>query len=240
MSEYVRAARHPLTSLLFVLPLLVAYEVGVVALAGAGGDGVRNGADAWVRSQLAASGVSFAWTAPILLVAYLVVRCAWEWGGRPKQPFATCFGMFIESVVFAAVIWILSRNFYPLLEQSGVPLNQIPAFKPVAAGQVIQFIGAGIYEEVLFRVALFGVLYVLVRLTLMPKLFAILLAAAGASLLFAAAHHWGANGEPINTAKFLFRTAAGLVFTALYVTRGLGIAVGAHAGYNILVGVSVA
>lgn len=239
MSEYLRSTRHPLPCALFLLPLLVAYEIGVLALGGTGGDGLRNGADAWVRSQLTAYGVNFAWTAPLLLVALLVVRCGWEWGSRPKLPFATCFGMFVESAIFAAAIWALSRNFYPLLEQVGVPLNQIP-FKPVAAGQVIQFIGAGIYEEVLFRVGLFGILYVLIRLTLMPKLFAILVAAAASALMFSAAHHWGTHGEPMNSAKFLFRTAAGLVFTALYVTRGLGVAVGAHAGYNILVGVSVA
>ena len=43
----------------------------------------------------------------------------------------------------------------------------------------------------------------------------------------------------METSKFLFRTVAGLLFTGLYLTRGLGIAAGAHAGYNILVGVSV-
>jgi len=239
MNEYLRGTRHPFTCLLFVLPLLLTYEIGAVALAGSSGEGIRNGADAWLRSQLTAYGINFAWTAPILVVAFLVFRCAWEWGGRPKQPFAVCFGMFIECAVLSTLIWALSRNFYPLLEQAGVPLNQIQ-FKPVATGQVIQFLGAGIYEEVLFRVGLFGVMYLLVRLTLMPKLFAILLAGVGAALVFSAAHHWGDHGEAMNTAKFLFRTAAGLVFTAIYVTRGLGVAVGTHAGYNILVGVSVA
>jgi membrane protease YdiL (CAAX protease family) len=174
-----------------------------------------------------------------LIAGFLFVRCGWEWGSRPKQPFAISFGMFLECVVLSSVIWALSRNFYPLLERAGVPLNQIQ-FKPVATGQVVQFLGAGIYEEVLFRVGLFGVMYLLVRLTMMPKLFAILLAGVGASLVFSAAHHWGDHGEPMNTAKFLFRTVAGLVFTALYITRGLGVAVGTHAGYNILVGVSVA
>ena len=42
-----------------------------------------------------------------------------------------------------------------------------------------------------------------------------------------------------NTVKFLFRFVAGLYFTALYVFRGFGIAVGAHAAYDILVSVSV-
>jgi hypothetical protein len=239
MSEYIRATRHPFTCLLFILPLLLTYEIGAVTLAGSGSEGIRNGADAWARTQLAGYGITFAWTAPILLVTFLMFRCIWEWKERPKQPFAACFGMFIESAVLSVAIWALSRNFYPLLEQAGIPLNQIQ-FKPLASSQVIQFLGAGIYEEVLFRVGLFGLMYLLVRLTLMPKLFAVLIAAVGAAIVFSAAHHWGDHGEPMNTAKFLFRSAAGLVFTTIYVTRGLGIAVGAHAGYNVLVGVSVA
>jgi hypothetical protein len=39
---------------------------------------------------------------------------------------------------------------------------------------------------------------------------------------------------------FVFRTVAGLYFTLLFVLRGFGVAVGAHAGYDVLVGVSVA
>jgi hypothetical protein len=238
MSEYLKSTRHPFVCLLCLMPLLVAYEAGVVALGGASGDGLRNGADAWARAQLASYGVGFAWAAPAVLVAYLIGSTAWGWSDRPKQPLAAAFGVFLESAVFAAAVWALSRNFYPLLEKAGVQF-QIAPFKPVAAGQVVQFIGAGIYEEFLFRVGLFGVIYLLVRVALIPKLFALLLAAVIAALVFSAAHHWGASGEPMDPARFVFRAAAGLVFTALYVTRGLGVAVGAHAGYNILVGVSV-
>ena len=38
---------------------------------------------------------------------------------------------------------------------------------------------------------------------------------------------------------FVFRTVAGLYFTALFVARGFGVAVGAHIGYDVLVGVVV-
>jgi membrane protease YdiL (CAAX protease family) len=238
MPDYLRSTRHPLPSALFVLPLLVAYEVGVYLLAPTSSDGLRNGADAWARGQLAGYGVTFEWAAPIAVALLLVAKCLWRWGDRPKYPLAVTFGIFLESAVFAAGIWALSRNFYPLLEKAGVPLTQIQ-FKPVATGQVVQFIGAGIYEEVLFRVILFGVMCLLIRLALMPKVVAVVLAAVGSSLVFAAAHHWGDHGEPMHTARFAFRTAAGLVFSGLYVTRGLGVAVGAHAGYNVLVGVSV-
>jgi hypothetical protein len=68
---------------------------------------------------------------------------------------------------------------------------------------------------------------------------AVTLAAAAAALAFAAAHHVGPYGEPVRPDYFVFRAAAGLYFTVLFVTRGFGIAVGAHAGYDVLVGVAV-
>jgi hypothetical protein len=65
------------------------------------------------------------------------------------------------------------------------------------------------------------------------------LAACAAALAFAAAHHVGPYGEPMRADYFVFRTVAGLYFTLLFVIRGFGIAVGAHTGYDVLVGLVV-
>ena len=146
--------------------------------------------------------------------------------------------MLLESVVFAVGLWGLSRNFIPLLDKVGLPLNSIH-FQPVATGQVVRFLGAGIYEEVLFRLGLFSGLVLLLRMVLLPKFLAILIAGIVGALAFSAAHHLGPAGEELTAPKFLFRTVAGLIFTAIYAGRGLGTAVCSHAGYNILVGVSV-
>jgi membrane protease YdiL (CAAX protease family) len=78
----------------------------------------------------------------------------------------------------------------------------------------------------------------LLRAALLPTIIATLLAGIAAALLFAAAHHVGDGGEPMVPLRFAFRTLAGLFFTCLYVFRGFGIAVGAHAAYDVLVGVS--
>ncbi len=238
MPGYLSATRHPWASLLFLFPLLIAYEIGVLALGGTQPDALRNGADVWLRDRLADYGVAFVWAAPILLAGLLFLLSWWSWSDRPREPITTVFGMTIESVVFATALWAFSRNFHILLERTGLPLNSVQ-FHRVAEGQVINFIGAGIYEEVLFRLGLFSLLFYVMRMLLLPKIVAVLLAALASALFFSAAHHFGSAGEPMETTKFLFRTVAGLLFTAIYLIRGLGIAAGAHAGYNILVGVSV-
>src|SRR5262249_39979241 len=105
-----------------------------------------------------------------------------------------------------------------------------------AIGQVVTFIGAGIYEEVLFRLILFsGLEWVLLWINLRPPLTAIVAGVASA-LLFSAAHHVGPAGEPFQGYVFVFRTVAGLYFAILYRWRGFGIAAGSHACYDVLVG----
>jgi hypothetical protein len=59
------------------------------------------------------------------------------------------------------------------------------------------------------------------------------------ALVFAGAHHIGPYGEPFEGYVFLFRTLAGLYFALLYQLRGFAVAVGAHACYDVLVGVLI-
>jgi membrane protease YdiL (CAAX protease family) len=103
--------------------------------------------------------------------------------------------------------------------------------------QVVTYLGAGIYEEALFRLALFSVVLGLLRRVEVSGLLALPVAAAATAVLFALAHHVGPYGEPYSTDRFLFRLAAGVYFALIYQLRGFGIAVGAHACYNVMVSV---
>ncbi|HET6573630.1 MAG TPA: CPBP family intramembrane glutamic endopeptidase [Fimbriiglobus sp.] len=238
MTRYFAATRHPWACLLFVLPLLLLYEAGVIYLGGTDPNALRNGADAWLRWGLDRYGLGQVWVAPALVVAVLLVRSWANWPTRPWEPLATGFGMVLESLLFAVGLWALARNFEPLMSRFGVPVASV-SFRTPAAEQVVTYVGAGIYEEVLFRLGLFSAACFLLRVVSVPTLPAVLLAGVGAALTFAAAHHIGPGGEEMVPARFLFRTLAGLYFTALYVVRGFGVAVGAHAGYDVLVGVAV-
>jgi membrane protease YdiL (CAAX protease family) len=106
-----------------------------------------------------------------------------------------------------------------------------------AVEQMVGFIGAGIYEETLFRLLLYSALMWLFHWLDFPAIMSFLLAAAASALLFSAAHHLGPNGEQFESYAFIFRTLAGVYFAVLFQMRGFGIAVGTHAGYDLLVGV---
>jgi hypothetical protein len=235
---YFAATRHPVPCLVFLLPLLLAYEAGVVWLGGARPESMRNGADVWLRHGLDRAGVEHFYGLPALVGVGL---CGWAWWRRDDRPAdvpGVCLGMVLESVALALVLWGLSRGLRPALDGLGVPLTlSEPA--TAALRDIVTFVGAGIYEEVLFRLLLFSGVYGLLRLALAPAWLAFLVAGVGSAVLFAGAHHLGPLGEPFDGYVFLFRSLAGLYFACLYQFRGFGVAVGAHACYDVLVGVVV-
>jgi membrane protease YdiL (CAAX protease family) len=229
---------------MFLAPLLLAYEFGVISIGGAKALSLRNGADVWVREGLSAVGAQHPLLAPAVIVIILGV---WLWRRRDATPEdlpGLCLGMAVESVGAALLLWGLSRSFAPMLETLGVPLSAPAATDPptlstAAFGQVVTYVGAGIYEEVLFRLVFFGGLCAVLLAAAMPKKLTIALAALASAVLFAAAHHIGPHGEPVDGFNFIFRVLAGLYFTLLFQLRGCGIAVGAHACYDVLVGINM-
>lgn len=237
MKSYLAATRHPWACFLFLLPLLLAYEGGLYWIGGDQAARLRNGADAWLRWALEVFGARHVLVAPAIVLGVLLLWSWWRWDDRPEDPVTAWFGMAFESALFAVVLWQFSRNFGPIMDGLGVKLQITVRTAPVA--QVLTFIGAGIYEEVLFRLGLFGGIALLLRVVGLPGVAAVPMAALAAAVAFAAAHHIGPYGEPMRADYFVFRTVAGLFFTGLFVFRGFGIAVGAHAGYDILVGVVV-
>jgi hypothetical protein len=234
--SYLRSTRHPWPCLLFVLPLVIAYECGVVVLGGPHPENLRNGADNWLRVGLTRVGISWVWLPPAILLALMAV---WTWRRRyerPNEVIAVLSGMILESVAYAIGLWTVSRALGPLLEQFGIELSA-DSVEPAAVGQVITYLGAGIYEEALFRLILFSCILRLLRILDVNGLLAILLGASASALLFSAAHHVGPYGQPYSNYLFLFRLIAGFYFAFLFQARGFGIAVGAHACYNLMVSI---
>ena len=118
-SGYLPATRHPWPCLLFVLPLLFAYEAGVLVVGGPNAEAVRNGADHWVRLALVQVGLEFFWVPPSILALVFLV---WAWlrrGDRPSDVVGVLSGMVLESVVFALGLWAVSRLLAPLLLRAG-------------------------------------------------------------------------------------------------------------------------
>ena len=96
--------------------------------------------------------------------------------------------------------------------------------------------GAGVYEELVFRLALIGGGALLLRkVFLWNRRFSVAVMLVISSLLFAAAHHVGPLGEPVESYSFLYRAVCGLLLGLVFLGRGLGVAAWTHSLYNALV-----
>jgi membrane protease YdiL (CAAX protease family) len=106
---------------------------------------------------------------------------------------------------------------------------------------IVTGIGAGIYEELVFRLILICLLMLLFQdvLRLNHKnslVLSVLISAA----LFSAHHHIDFlsgqpnTHDPFNAIRFAFRTIAGVYFAVLFAIRGFGITAGTHAFYDII------
>jgi hypothetical protein len=106
---------------------------------------------------------------------------------------------------------------------------------------VVTGIGAGIYEELIFRLILIIVLMVLFQDILqVGHKTSIILSVLISAALFSAYHHivylegQFVQSSPFNWLEFGFRTIAGIYFAVLFAIRGFGITAGAHAFYDII------
>ena len=222
--------------LAFVLPLLLAYEVGLVWVGGPSSDALRAGADTWIRHALTTVGLTDRWLLPLLLTSGLL---AWQALDRRDWRFNPLIlpGMILESLIFAVGLIGLSKLVDLGFSRLDGPLLATPGvLRASEVAPLIGYLGAGIYEEALFRLALIPLVYRLLRLLTIPALPACTLAITTSSLLFSLAHHAGVPGEAFTLFAFVFRWLAGVFFAYVFVARGFGVAVGTHSAYDLLVG----
>jgi membrane protease YdiL (CAAX protease family) len=236
---YLKATRHPVSCFLFILPLLLIYEGGVFWMGGERAEGLRNGVDAWVRWGLNTLGASeYLWVPPCLIGVFFLHWAFKHRGDRPDDLPGIWCGMALECVIFAVGLCALGRALVPLLGTLEVKSTP-PSQPPVAVAQAITFVGAGLYEEVLFRLILLSALRAVLTVVGVSKGSASTVATLVSAGLFAAAHHLGPFGETFDSRVFLFRMAAGAYFSLLYLYRGFGVGAGTHACYDVMVGVTV-
>jgi hypothetical protein len=207
-------------SLVLIFPLVLAYEIGVLFA------GRVNGADLVTRALYAATGSRGAYLAlhAVLAAGFLLwIRHTRRWEAL-RLPLAG--PVILEAALYALTLGALVSLIVDRVLAGWIGLG-------LSAPSVISALGAGVHEELVFRLGgIAGILALTRRLD--PRL-GLVVAIAGSSLAFAAAHHLGAHGEPWTAHAFAFRAVAGAVFGAIFWFRSLAHVVYAHVFYDLLV-----
>ncbi len=240
-NSYWKASRAHRYSLVFALPLLLIYE-GLAALLAhdPSVSGVRNGADVVLKSFFVAIAGQ---RGPLLFMAVVAGVSVWlvrrDLRASAGKLESWIFGgMVVESILlslaFGVVVGTLTVRLLGPLGALAAGANDIETMTLPA--RIMLSIGAGLYEELLVRVVLVSALANGARLG-----FGWGRAGAGAiatilgALIFSAFHYVGELGEDFALQSFTFRAIAGVMFSALYLTRGFGITAWTHAMYDVFV-----
>ena len=226
LPSYADAAASAWHSLLFLLPLVVFYEWGTwyYTFDPATQSEQRIVAFSLLRQSLAWVGASAGWVAPAAVISVLLglVVCRRE-PLRPRP--GVLFGMAAESIALAAPLLLLSYA----IARSQLRL----AGEPFGEGVVLS-IGAGIYEELVFRLLAFAALsFVLADFLAIRPGITYGISVAFSATAFSLYHYWGP--EAFAAQSFVFRLLAGGYFGMLLGARGFGITAGTHAAYDIAV-----
>jgi hypothetical protein len=227
--DYFRESRSFALSIVSILPLVVAYHWGIIR----SGYAERNMAEVWLVGPLRLVGLEAAHVLNVMLVLAFVAVILRSARSRSFSLVATV-GIVAEAAFYATLLFKAGPALAGLLDERASRVFFALSLRPY--GPVLLALGAGVYEELLFRLLLVGGgTWLLSRLFMWSKPVSMLVALVVSSLLFAAAHHLGPLGEPLESYSFVFRTTCGLVLGALFLARGLGVAVWTHAVYNALV-----
>ena len=209
--------------------MLVAYEAGIFLF---GPQALRNGADAWLRGLLIQLGFGQYFLLPVLAAATLL---AWHYTSRARWKINSRIvaGMWVESLALGITLLLSARLLALLFFWTKTPF-QASLFMgdlPTICG----YFGAGIYEELLFRLMLLPAILGLLSWWGCSKRTAAVWAVICSSLLFSLAHYdlFSSVGDEFNLYSFVFRTLAGVFFATIFLKRGFGIAAGTHAMYDI-------
>lgn len=213
------------TDIALTMPIFVAYHAMVPFLP------LRNGAD-FVTSRLAglAEHSIPAYVGLTAVLAAIAAGMLVAFGHREKLRLRNFALVAIEGIVYAAAMRLVAGYVVGALHLAGgeAPLGM---FSSVAMS-----LGAGVYEELAFRVVLFGLgAKLILTMDNFNPAWLYPVWAVVCAVLFSGWHHTGSMGEQFALAPFVFRIVCGLIFTAIYAFRGFAPVVWTHALYDIWV-----
>lgn len=245
---------RPIYALVYLLGFIILYEIGTLMMhpealtQSLAQPQTRVVSFIWVQNLLEYLGFTarMTWVAAPLVLMLILLALQFTSKSRWKVYVADFLPMTVECILLSVPLIVLSL----LLNRSApaVPANaaRLAFLQGLERSQelwmqIITGIGAGIYEELVFRLILIGLLMILFQDVFgLEKTASITASVLISAVLFSIHHHiffingqFGA-GEEFQLSKFIFRMLAGIYFAVLYAFRGFGITAGTHACYDIL------
>jgi hypothetical protein len=219
-------ARDGWTHLALTMPIFVLYHLGVAFLP------MRNAADV-VTTELKslAEQNAGAYAALTLMIGGSIAAILYLFG-RGGTLSAWRFAL----VGGEGILYGLAMRAAGAYALEALPLGGPSDATDGTFTAVVMALGAGFYEEIAFRVVLFGVGAWITKVMLGrgPIGLTVLLGwAVACAAAFSAWHHLGPGAESWDMRVFVYRATCGLVLSTIYWLRGFAPAVWTHALYDV-------
>ena len=236
-TSYFKVTKTATYGFLSALPLILLYEILIIFTNRGNAAPIRISSEVWLRQWTNyVEGPTLLILGGILVLIGIVIVLL-ERNKKIKIKPTYFIGIVLESSLYAVVVAILISQVISVIFPIGA--FAVTAFTPQLEDQALLMkialsIGAGIYEELLFRVILVGGLFAILRLIFRETVGYVIAAVIGA-FLFSAIHYMGSLGDVFTLSSFFFRFFFGLALNVLFLVRGFGVAAWTHALYDIMV-----
>lgn len=240
MRAYHRLTRTGTYGFLSALPLLLLYEVSIFLVNQDSLMQVRVGADVWVKRLIASLGGT-GMVALGIVVLFIGLGIFFYERKHKIEIRSSYFGwMLAESTGYAIFCALLVSGLVGALFYNIGAVELMAVAQDGLASQSVWTklslsLGAGLYEELVFRVILVGGLFVILRQVSDNKVGAYVLAALIGAAIFSGVHYTGSLGDAFTWPSFTFRFLFGLALNVIFLLRGFGVAAWTHAIYDVLV-----
>ena len=207
------------------LVMMVAYEI-LIVLEPLKGTMARNASEVWFRYMISFFGVSgHLITYMMMMISFFLILIFY------RQGLIFRVRTFVIMLLEGALLGLLTGWLIQSLLHSVLWANPSES----EARNLGLAIGAGLFEELVFRVLLIAILYRLFRFFFVFKIPSSVASILTASFLFSLYHYIGPYSDTFEVYSFLHRFLGGLWLTSLYFYRGFGIACLTHAFYDIFI-----
>ena len=230
---YFNKTNTLLYSYLASLPLLAGYEILLLISQPTTDHMVRISVDVWIRYFIQLIGVNSTgiFLMLIALIGLIVLY-------RDRENFANLKTSYFPILLIESMVYALAVGFFisSLTTDITMVMPQDIIDNDIGTLQWLSLsLGAGLYEELFFRVFLYFLFMWVFSKFLDKKWASISLSVIASSLLFSLAHFTGSYGEAFTMYAFLFRFLFGVALTVIYARRGFAVAAWTHALYDIFV-----
>ena len=226
--SYFSYTRNSTISLMFIFPFFLMYEILAYFLFDTSDYVIRNSADIIFRDifEIITNNTLITYNGLLLILIFSFIFYNFK-NKSPKFTLSYIFFMFIEGIFFGLLLVFILNGF------SVFNYSQQNYFFIDYSFMFYSCLGAGIWEEILFRYLLLSSLIKVFK-KIIDKYSSIILSIFISALLFSMFHYIGSLGDVFNIYTFIVRFVGGIYLGIIYLYRGLGISMISHIIYDFI------